>query len=81
MRIGWLAPEMGIPVSLGNAFPQIGVHIASVRPEVEWLEYSFQNFDRLVERRSKFAKVRPNSRAAVLFLRKKHGVKGQDLYA
>ncbi|QWW70991.1 mandelate racemase/muconate lactonizing enzyme family protein [Rhizobium sp. WYJ-E13] len=49
MRIGWLAAELGIPVSLGNTFLEIGVHMAVALPEVEWLEYSFQNFDHLVE--------------------------------
>lgn len=49
MRIGWLASEMGIPVSLGNTFLEVGVHMACALPEVEWLEYSFQNFDHLVE--------------------------------
>ncbi|MCC2613924.1 mandelate racemase/muconate lactonizing enzyme family protein [Neorhizobium sp. Rsf11] len=49
MRIGWLAAELGIPVSLGNTFLEIGVHMAAAMPEVEWLEYSFQNFDHLVE--------------------------------
>jgi L-alanine-DL-glutamate epimerase-like enolase superfamily enzyme len=49
MRIGWLAAEMGIPVTLGNTFLEMGVHMACALPEVEWLEYSFQNFDHLVE--------------------------------
>ena len=49
MRIGWLAAEMGIPVSLGNTFLEVGVHMAAALPEVQWLEYSFQNFDHLVE--------------------------------
>lgn len=49
MRIGWLAAELGIPVSLGNTFLEIGIHMAVALPEVEWLEYSFQNFDHLVE--------------------------------
>ena len=49
MRIGWLAAEMGIPISLGNTFLEMGVHAACALPEVEWLEYSFQNFDHLVE--------------------------------
>ena len=49
MRIGWLAAEMGVPVSLGNTFLEIGVHMACALPEVEWLEYSFQNFEHLVE--------------------------------
>lgn len=50
MRIGWLAAELGIPVSLGNTFLEVGVHMACALPEVEWLEYSFQNFDHLVQR-------------------------------
>jgi L-alanine-DL-glutamate epimerase-like enolase superfamily enzyme len=49
MRTGWLAAELGIPVSLGNTFLEVGVHMACALPEVEWLEYSFQNFDHLVE--------------------------------
>ncbi|WP_027031016.1 hypothetical protein [Mesorhizobium loti] len=49
MRIGWLAAELGIPVSIGNTFLEVGVHMAAALPEVEWLEYSFQNFDHLVE--------------------------------
>ena len=49
MRIGWLAAELGVPVSLGNTFLEFGVHMACALPEVEWLEYSFQNFDHLVE--------------------------------
>ncbi|KQR35873.1 MAG: mandelate racemase/muconate lactonizing enzyme family protein [Agrobacterium cavarae] len=49
MRIGWLAAEMGIPVSLGNTFLEVGIHMAAALPEVEWLEYSFQNYDHLVE--------------------------------
>jgi L-alanine-DL-glutamate epimerase-like enolase superfamily enzyme len=49
MRIGWLAADKGIPVSLGNTFLEVGVHMAAALPEVEWLEYSFQNFDHLVE--------------------------------
>ncbi|WP_244475567.1 hypothetical protein [Rhizobium sp. Leaf311] len=43
MRIGWLAAEMS------NTFLEVGVHMATALPEVEWLEYSFQNFDHLVE--------------------------------
>jgi L-alanine-DL-glutamate epimerase-like enolase superfamily enzyme len=49
MRTGWLAAELGIPVSLGNTFLEVGVHMACALPEVEWLEYSFQDFDHLVE--------------------------------
>jgi len=49
MRIGWFAAELGIPVTLGNTFLEVGVHMACALPEVDWLEYSFQNFDHLVE--------------------------------
>jgi L-alanine-DL-glutamate epimerase-like enolase superfamily enzyme len=49
MRIGWLAAELGVPVSLGNTFLEVGVHMACALPEVEWLEFSFQNFDHLVD--------------------------------
>jgi L-alanine-DL-glutamate epimerase-like enolase superfamily enzyme len=49
MRIGWLAADMGIPVSFGNTFLEVGVHMACALPEVEWLEYSFQNLDHLVD--------------------------------
>jgi L-alanine-DL-glutamate epimerase-like enolase superfamily enzyme len=49
MRIGWLAAELGIPVSLGNTFLEVGVHMACALPEVQWLEYSFQNFEHLVQ--------------------------------
>jgi L-alanine-DL-glutamate epimerase-like enolase superfamily enzyme len=50
MRIGWLAADRGIPVSLGNTFLEVGIHMACALPEVQWLEYSFQNFDHLVDR-------------------------------
>jgi L-alanine-DL-glutamate epimerase-like enolase superfamily enzyme len=49
MRIGWLAAELGVPVTLGNTFLEVGVHMACALPEVDWLEYSFQNLDHLVE--------------------------------
>lgn len=49
MRIGWFAADLGVPVSLGNTFLEMGVHMAVALPEVEWLEYSFQNFDHLVD--------------------------------
>jgi L-alanine-DL-glutamate epimerase-like enolase superfamily enzyme len=49
MRIGWLAAELGIPVTVGNTFLEIGVHTACALPEVEWLEYSFQNYRHLIE--------------------------------
>lgn len=49
MKIGWLAAEKAIPVSMGNTFLETGVHMACALPEVEWMEYSFQNFDHLIQ--------------------------------
>jgi L-alanine-DL-glutamate epimerase-like enolase superfamily enzyme len=49
MRAGWLAAEYGIPVSLGNTMLELGVHMAAALPHAEWLEYSFQNYNHLVE--------------------------------
>ncbi len=49
MWIGRLAAEIGIPLSLGNTFLEVGVHLACALPEVEWLEYSFLNYNHLVE--------------------------------
>lgn len=49
MRIGWLAAEKGIPVTVGNTFLEVGIHPAVALPEVEWMEYSFQNFDHLID--------------------------------
>jgi L-alanine-DL-glutamate epimerase-like enolase superfamily enzyme len=50
MRIGWLAAEHGVPITLGNSFLEVGINMALALPEVEWLEYSYQNFEHLVER-------------------------------
>jgi L-alanine-DL-glutamate epimerase-like enolase superfamily enzyme len=49
MQLGWLAADIGIPVTLGNTFLEIGIQTAVALPEVQWLEYSFQNYDHLVE--------------------------------
>ncbi|RIX97419.1 mandelate racemase [Aureimonas flava] len=49
MHIGWLAAAVGVPVSLGNTFLEVGVHMAAALPEVEWVEFSFQNFEHLVD--------------------------------
>jgi len=49
MRIAWLASELDVPVTLGNTFLELGVNLAIALPEVAWLEYSFQNFEHLVE--------------------------------
>jgi len=49
MRVGWLANECNVEVTLGNSFLEVGVNMALALPDVRWLEYSFQNFDHLVE--------------------------------
>ncbi len=49
MRAGWLAGEHGVEISLGNTMLELGVHLASALPEARWLEYSFQNYNHLVE--------------------------------
>lgn len=49
MRAGWLAAEYGIPVSLGNTPLELGIHMAAALPEARWIEYSFQNYNHLVE--------------------------------
>jgi len=49
MRAGWLASGSNVEVSLGNTFLEIGLNVALALPGVRWLEYSFQNFDHLVE--------------------------------
>lgn len=49
MRAGWLAGEHNVEVTFGNSFMEIGVNMALALPGVRWLEYSFQNFEHLVE--------------------------------
>lgn len=49
MHAGWLAGEHGVEISLGNTMLELGVHLAAALPEARWLEYSFQNYNHLVE--------------------------------
>jgi L-alanine-DL-glutamate epimerase-like enolase superfamily enzyme len=49
MRVGWLANECNVEVTLGNTFLETGVNLALAVPGVRWLEYSFQNLGHLVE--------------------------------
>lgn len=49
LKAGWLAAEYGIPVSLGNTPHEIGVHLAAALPEVVGFEYSFLDYDQLIE--------------------------------
>ena len=48
-RAVWLAAEYGIPVSLGNTPFELGVHLACALPEAGWMEYSFQDYEQLLE--------------------------------
>lgn len=50
MRAGWLAEEANVEVAFGNSIMEIGVNMALALPGVRWLEYSFQNFEHLLER-------------------------------
>lgn len=54
MRAAWLAAEYGLPVSLGNTNFELGVHLAAALPEADWLEYSFQDYNQLVEEPVRF---------------------------
>jgi L-alanine-DL-glutamate epimerase-like enolase superfamily enzyme len=54
MHAAWLASEYGIPISLGNTTCEIGVHLATALPEVEWLENSLLGWDVLVVEPVKF---------------------------
>jgi L-alanine-DL-glutamate epimerase-like enolase superfamily enzyme len=49
LKAGWLAAEYGIPVSIGNTPHEVGVHLAAALPEVVGFEYSFLDYDHLIE--------------------------------
>ena len=49
MRAGWLANDSNVEVTVGNTFLEIGINVALALPDVQWMEYSFQNLDHLVE--------------------------------
>lgn len=55
MRVGWLANDCNVEVTLGNTFLEIGVNLALALSGVRWLEYSFQNLDHLVDATFKIA--------------------------
>lgn len=50
MRAGWLAADANVEVAFGNTLLEIGVNMALALPGVRWLEYSFRNFEHLVEK-------------------------------
>jgi L-alanine-DL-glutamate epimerase-like enolase superfamily enzyme len=49
-----IAAHYGIPVSLGNTNFELGVHIAAALPEATWLEYSFQDYNHIIEQPIEF---------------------------
>jgi L-alanine-DL-glutamate epimerase-like enolase superfamily enzyme len=49
LRAAWLAHDHGIQVSLGNTVMEMGVHLAAALPGDTWMEYSFLNWNALVE--------------------------------
>lgn len=49
LKIGWLAAEHGLPVSVGNTNFELGVHIAAALPEDAWTEYSFLSYNHLID--------------------------------
>jgi len=49
LHAAWLASEYGIPVSLGNTSFELGVHLAAALPNVNWMEYSFLEYEHLLE--------------------------------
>jgi L-alanine-DL-glutamate epimerase-like enolase superfamily enzyme len=56
LKAGWLAAEYGIPVSIGNTPHEVGVHLAAALPEVAGFEYSFLDYDHLIEQPVVFEK-------------------------
>lgn len=48
LRIGWLAAEHGIPISIGNTNFEIGVHIGAALG-ASWIEYSYLSYNHLLE--------------------------------
>jgi L-alanine-DL-glutamate epimerase-like enolase superfamily enzyme len=49
MEAARVAADYGIPISLGNTPFELGVHLAAALPEAHWMEYSFQDYDQLIE--------------------------------
>lgn len=49
MFLGRLASQLGKPVALGNTTLETGVHTACALSNAQWFEYSFQNYDHLVD--------------------------------
>lgn len=54
LRAGWLAAEYGIPISVGNTPLEVGVHLAAALPEAHWIEYSFLDYNHVVEQPVEF---------------------------
>jgi len=49
-----LSASHGIPLALGNTPLELGVHLAAALPEVECMEYAFQDYDVLVDEPIRF---------------------------
>ncbi len=49
-----LAADYGVPLSLGNTPFELGVHLAAALPEAGWIEYSFHDYNHLVEEPVRF---------------------------
>ncbi len=49
MRAAWLANDHGLQVSVGNTSFEMGVHLAAALPGDTWMEYSFPNYNVLLE--------------------------------
>jgi L-alanine-DL-glutamate epimerase-like enolase superfamily enzyme len=54
LQAAWLAGDHGVEISLGNTMLELGVHLGAAIPEARWLEYSFQNYNHLVEQPIRF---------------------------
>lgn len=54
LHAAWLANEYGIPISLGNTPLELGVHLACALPDAHWIEYSFQDYNQLVDEPVRF---------------------------
>jgi L-alanine-DL-glutamate epimerase-like enolase superfamily enzyme len=54
MHAGWLAHDHGLQVSIGNTSLEVGVHVAAALPASPWLEYSFLNWNFIVENPLRF---------------------------
>ena len=50
LHLGWFAAELGVAVTMGNTVLEVGLCAALALPTCHWVEYSFQNFEHLVDK-------------------------------